>query len=72
MARKKHRVVVKSELCKGCDLCIVYCKKGVLASSEDLNKAGYHYASPDDSKECTGCMVCVLVCPEVAIEVYGE
>ncbi|MGV7928239.1 MAG: ferredoxin family protein [Spirochaetota bacterium] len=72
MAKTKCRVVVRSEYCKGCNLCIVYCKKGVLATSEGLNKAGYHYATPDDSKECTGCKVCVLVCPEVAIEVYGE
>ncbi|MCU0844106.1 MAG: 4Fe-4S binding protein [Spirochaetes bacterium] len=72
MAKTKCRVVVRSEYCKGCNLCIAYCKKGVLAPSEGLNKAGYHYATPDDEKECTGCRVCVLVCPEVAIEVYGE
>ncbi len=34
MAKTKCRVVVRSEYCKGCNLCIVYCKKGVLATSE--------------------------------------
>ncbi len=72
MAVKKCRVVVKTELCKGCDLCINYCKKNVLKSSENLNRQGYHYAEADASAECNGCMVCTIVCPEVAIEVYDE
>ena len=71
-AVKKCRVVVKSEFCKGCDLCINYCKKNVLKSSENLNRQGYHYAEVDAGTECNGCMVCTIVCPEVAIEVYDE
>lgn len=68
----KHRVVIRSEYCKGCGLCIEFCKKKVLVESTDLNKAGYHYAEPARPEECTGCMVCTMVCPDVVIEVYDE
>ncbi len=71
-ATKKGRVVVKIEMCKGCNLCIEYCKRKVLRSSEELNSMGYHPAEPDEQMQCNACMLCALVCPELAIEVYDE
>lgn len=68
----KHTVVIETEMCKGCSLCIAFCPKKVLNESEHLNKAGYHYAEPVDLDQCTGCLICTLVCPEVIIEVYDE
>jgi 2-oxoglutarate ferredoxin oxidoreductase subunit delta len=35
-----------------------------------LNPSGYLPAVFNDNGECTGCAICALVCPEVAIEVY--
>ena len=70
--KNKYKVVVRDEYCKGCALCVEYCKKDVLQSSENLNKMGYHYAEPLNQEECVGCMVCALVCPDVVIEVYDE
>ncbi len=72
MTKVKCKVLVRSEYCKGCNLCIEYCKRAALKSSDKLNKAGYYPAVADEDKECTGCLVCTLVCPEVAIEVYRE
>lgn len=69
---RKGRVIIKTEMCKGCDLCIRFCKRNALCSSENLNKMGYHYAEPAENNECNACMVCALMCPEVAIEVYDE
>jgi 2-oxoglutarate ferredoxin oxidoreductase subunit delta len=70
--KKTFKVVVKSEYCKGCNLCIEYCPKSVLVSSKELNSMGYHFADPVNVPDCTGCMTCTLVCPDVAIEVYDE
>ncbi len=69
---KKFHVVIGSEYCKGCGLCVTYCNKNVLVESEKLNRAGYHFAEPVNNEECIGCMICTIVCPEVAIEVYDE
>ncbi|TAL37237.1 MAG: 4Fe-4S dicluster domain-containing protein [Spirochaetes bacterium] len=72
MTKTKCKVVVKSELCKGCSLCIEYCKRGALRTADQLNVQGYYFAEADPEHECNGCLVCTLVCPEIAIEVYGE
>ena len=48
MVKTKNRVVVRIDYCKGCELCIAYCKRGVLRSAEELNKQGYHYARSEE------------------------
>jgi 2-oxoglutarate ferredoxin oxidoreductase subunit delta len=70
MASVKGVIEISQELCKGCELCISFCPKGLISSSSKLNAAGYPPAVFNDNGECTGCAVCALVCPEVAIEVY--
>jgi len=68
----KHKVVVRAQFCKGCGLCIEYCPRKVLRYSNQLNSSGYYYAEPSEETECSGCMACVLVCPDCVIEVYDE
>ncbi len=59
-------VFVRKDWCKGCELCIEFCPKSVLARSKDFNVKGYHYpvAVNDD---CINCRLCTTVCPEYAI-----
>jgi len=33
---------------------------------------GYRPVSFDEGKGCTGCALCAVSCPEVAVEVYRE
>ena len=69
---KKFKVVVRTDFCKGCYLCMEYCPKNVFRISEKSNIQGYHAVEPVKQEDCTGCMSCTLVCPDVAIEVYDE
>ena len=66
----KGYIEIDKELCKGCEICISFCPKGVILQSDKLNQSGYLPALYNDNGECTGCAICALVCPEVAIEVY--
>ncbi|MFC2060464.1 4Fe-4S dicluster domain-containing protein [Chloroflexota bacterium] len=66
----KGFIEIDHELCKGCQVCIAFCPKGMISVSSKLNANGYLTAVFDDNGECTGCIACALVCPEVAIEVY--
>ncbi len=63
-------VVLDSELCKGCSLCIHVCPQDVLLQDEGLNHMGFHPAVYT-GEGCTGCGVCYYACPEPgAIIVY--
>jgi NAD-dependent dihydropyrimidine dehydrogenase PreA subunit len=66
----KGAVVVNTEECKGCGLCVEACAIKVLALSEGLNRYGYHPAEYA-GHGCNGCGLCFYACPEPgAITVY--
>ncbi|MGL4909396.1 MAG: 4Fe-4S dicluster domain-containing protein [Bacteroidales bacterium] len=70
MAKIKGAIVVNTEKCKGCSVCVVNCPTKVIALSPEVNSKGYHYAFMQSPDACTGCTSCALVCPDSVISVY--
>lgn len=70
MAKFKGAVVVNTERCKGCDLCVVACPTNVLVLSNDANSKGYSFSKMENSDDCVGCAACAMVCPDACITVY--
>jgi 2-oxoglutarate ferredoxin oxidoreductase subunit delta len=70
MAKIKGAVVVNTERCKGCELCMEACPSDVLAMSKQVNNKGYNYAYMANEDACTGCTSCGVVCPDACITVY--
>jgi len=66
----KGRIEIDQGLCKGCGLCVSFCPKQMISTSDKLNASGYQFAVFNEDGDCTGCAICALVCPEVVIEVY--
>lgn len=66
MAKREGKVVVDSDRCKGCRLCVVACPTHSLAITTNLNRLGYHPAEFLPGTGCTGCGVCFYACPEPA------
>jgi 2-oxoglutarate ferredoxin oxidoreductase subunit delta len=64
-------VIIATEICKGCELCITACPQKSLALSSSINRKGYRYAELV-LNNCTGCINCALVCPDSAITVYRQ
>ena len=65
------RIVVDTERCKGCELCVTVCPQHVIRMSSTFNAKGYHPAKLDElGAICTGCAVCAIICPDTAITVY--
>jgi len=70
MAKVKGAIVVNTETCKGCEVCIPVCPEKVIGMSSDVNRRGFHFAQMEHPEDCTGCTNCGLVCPDRAITVY--
>jgi 2-oxoglutarate ferredoxin oxidoreductase subunit delta len=74
--KKRGRITIDSELCKGCALCVSVCPHELITISEGLNQKGYYPAefTEEDKKaedrKCNGCATCATICPDVVIEVY--
>ena len=60
----------KTDLCKGCGLCVDACNKGCLAIATDkINKKGYSPAEMVNPEKCVGCAFCATMCPDCIITV---
>jgi len=60
-------VYVIRDQCKGCQFCVEYCPKDVLAMSPEFNVKGYHPPMVIKPGECVDCHLCQTICPEFAI-----
>jgi 2-oxoglutarate ferredoxin oxidoreductase subunit delta len=65
------RIVIDTERCKGCGLCVTICPKKSIAISAESNKNGYFPAQAKHT-DCTGCAQCAIICPEGIIEVFRD
>jgi 2-oxoglutarate ferredoxin oxidoreductase subunit delta len=72
----KGYIEIDPELCKNCKLCISTCPQGLIGSSDRMNQKGYYpvyfteKSQKKEDRKCTGCALCAISCPEIAIEVY--
>ena len=64
------KVTFKTDLCKGCGLCVEACPKHILAIAKDkINKKGYSPPERPDQSQCSGCAFCATMCPDCIITV---
>lgn len=70
MAKIRGAIVVDTEKCKGCSLCVVACPSKVISLAKEVNGKGYNYAFMSNPEACVGCANCAMVCPDSVISVY--
>ena len=70
MAKVKGSVIVDTERCKGCNLCVVSCPSDVLELAREVNNKGYNFVTVKKPDECIGCANCGYVCPDGCLTVY--
>lgn len=65
------KIKIDKEKCKGCMLCVLACRAGLISRSKKLNKKGIHCVEfKTGTGKCTGCTMCAVICPDVCIEVW--
>lgn len=66
----KGALVIDTEKCKGCGVCITGCPNHCIALAKQVNKKGYNYLEMIDEDACIGCANCAVICPDGVITVY--
>lgn len=64
-SKKEFFLTVRERYCKGCNICVAFCPKQVLA----LKNGKVFVERP---QLCIGCKACELRCPDFAIEVHPK
>jgi 2-oxoglutarate ferredoxin oxidoreductase subunit delta len=65
-------LAIRTDHCKGCEICIGACPHGVLALDvAAVNPLGYHPVRLVDPAGCTSCAICARVCPDAVFTVYA-
>ena len=70
----KHRtakIIIDCNVCKGCHLCIDQCPCHVLEVSTNRSVKGYLMPMAARTDDCIACMLCEMICPDLAITVEG-
>ncbi len=66
-------ILVASERCKGCSLCIDVCQPGALALDPTVvNAMGHHPVMLVNPEACTSCAKCARMCPDAALTVFAR
>ncbi len=66
-------LIISSERCKGCSLCVTACPPGVLALDlAVVNGLGHHPVHLVDAAHCTSCAFCARVCPDAVFTVLAR
>ena len=73
MSKIKGAIVVDTERCKGCALCVEACPQDVIALAlKKVNVHGYRNVEAVNADASVGCTSCAIVCPDGCITVYRK
>lgn len=67
------KVIINSDRCKACQLCVSVCPKKILELSKDtFNNKGYTPVRVTNMDECIGCAMCATICPDSVLTIEKE
>jgi len=70
--RKAASIQINPKWCKGCYICLETCPKKVYEKSPAVSEKGFNPVMIAHPEECTLCLQCEMLCPDLAIHVKEE
>ena len=67
----KGQIIIDTEHCKGCGVCVPVCPMKCIELSKEVNGKGYNFTHVVN-ENCIGCASCAMVCPDGVISVYKK
>ena len=67
----KNEAHINDALCKGCGICVEFCPKSVFEVSAQVGPRGYFVPVAVRPEDCSACMLCEHLCPELAITIVA-
>jgi NADPH-dependent glutamate synthase beta subunit-like oxidoreductase/NAD-dependent dihydropyrimidine dehydrogenase PreA subunit len=69
---RDFKTEVNFAICKGCGYCKEVCTLNVFEISDTFNSQGYKPAVAAHTEKCVGCLRCLYVCPDFAINIESR
>jgi len=70
--KKSARIQINQTWCKGCYICLEACPKKVFEKSLEVVEKGFNPVVVAHPEQCTHCLQCEMLCPDLAIQVAKE
>lgn len=62
-------ITIDKACCKGCNICLSICPKGIFVKSRQRNDYGTAMPAVEAPEKCITCRMCERLCPDGAIDV---
>lgn len=66
------KIKLNQHWCKGCGLCIEICPKNVYDREVNVSAKGFREIIIKNPDACNQCMLCELLCPDLAITIQKK
>ncbi len=70
--KKPAKIRLNQAWCKGCYICLEICPKKVFEKSSEVSEKGFNPVIVARPEECSRCLQCEMLCPDLAINVEAE
>ena len=68
--KRSFVIEINQAWCKGCYLCLEACPiEGIFVIEDEVSERGFRPVAVMHPEKCTGCNLCELLCPDLAIVV---